>query len=64
VVGPENIGEVDEIFKEPDTAEAEIRRKGSLRTHHYEDAMRIACGAWGETGQKRKTVTWEKRVPA
>jgi len=40
-------------------------RKGSLRKHHYEDAVRIACGAWGESATvKKKTVTFEKKVVA
>jgi len=39
-------------------------RKGSVVDHHYEDAVRIACGAWADTGAKKKAVTWGKKVPA
>jgi len=50
--------------KKPSISDQDLSRKKSLRKHHYEDAVRIACGAWGETGQKKKTVTWDKEVPA
>jgi len=51
--------------KIPDVPDSGVSRKRSVRTHNYEDAMRIACGAWGEAGPKKKTVSWkDNEVPA
>ncbi|KAK6519449.1 hypothetical protein TWF281_003283 [Arthrobotrys megalospora] len=43
-----------------------VARNKSVKNHHYEDAVRIACGAWCETsGQqqqqqgKKKMVRWD-----
>ncbi|KAK6348538.1 hypothetical protein TWF718_006326 [Orbilia javanica] len=47
--------------------EAEVSKNKGVKNHHYEDAVRIACGAWCETSGKqqqeqqgkKKTVRWE-----
>ncbi len=55
----------EEMGEKTDDPEDEKPKKGSLRKDHYEDAVRIACGAWGESAvAKKKTVTWEKKVTA
>ncbi|EPS44107.1 hypothetical protein H072_1919 [Dactylellina haptotyla CBS 200.50] len=65
--------------KQLKSVEASVARKKSIRSHNYEDAVRIACGAWCESGgqqkqqqqpgrtpqpHKKKTVSWDKQVPA
>ncbi|KAK6358608.1 hypothetical protein TWF730_007933 [Orbilia blumenaviensis] len=50
--------------------EFEVARNKIVKNHHYEDAVRIACGAWCETSGKqqdhqdqsqgkKKTVRWD-----
>ncbi|KAF3177115.1 hypothetical protein TWF225_008512 [Orbilia oligospora] len=34
--------------------ESEVARNKSVKNHHYEDAVRIACGAWCETSGKQQ----------
>ncbi|KAK6334011.1 hypothetical protein TWF696_002521 [Orbilia brochopaga] len=58
--------EDEKEVQEQNNSEVEIARKRSVRTHRYEDAVRIACGAWAETApkQKKKSVTWDEDLPA
>ncbi|KAK6544094.1 hypothetical protein TWF694_000805 [Orbilia ellipsospora] len=62
-----------EEVERPKSVETTVGRKKSIRTHNYEDAVRIACGAWCESSQqkerpqpppKKKTVSWDSKVPA
>ncbi|EWC46319.1 hypothetical protein DRE_04490 [Drechslerella stenobrocha 248] len=64
---PRRVGEneEEEELKKLAHLEGELARSGSLRAHYYEDAVRIACGAWCDTeaGKKpKKRVTWDKEV--
>jgi len=59
------LGEVDtqEISVDDESDQtSQLSKKGSLRSHHYDDAIRIACNAWGEPTTRKKSVTWEKQI--
>ncbi|KAJ6263375.1 hypothetical protein Dda_1938 [Drechslerella dactyloides] len=63
-LAPQPEEEKDANDQEANATEAEETRKKIVRSHRYEDAVRIACGAWGETKPKKKSVSWDKELPA